>query len=407
MEPGRTVGVALETRLIEFQASAERDEATGLAQIGARWYDPRMGRFLSEDPGSVTGDVHPNPFEYAGNDPIDNTDPTGLSIKPPTFSLPKFNAAPSFSNQSFTASLPRFNAFDPIGSTRSYSGVSYASPKSSLSSGTLFNTAANVFSTTASSFVSPLAKSAFGTGVSLVGAAATQVVPYIGRNEEQSSASFFNPFSYYYSGYSGLSKHAELDRQIAANQLKEVMKQGGFDEIEALQRLHHNQGTNATTDATQLANTAVEFNAVALSGGFLRPGAADTGGSYGSAAPRSSSNPYIAEEIPLAGTRNTGVARAKALEVELVQKTGSGTVNWTQEEIQLIKRTGQLPTGTTGHHVNSVNEFPEWAGDPRNIKLVRGQAENLAEHGGNFQNSTTGPLIDRQTLIQQGAKGKR
>jgi hypothetical protein len=35
------------------------------------------------------------------------------------------------------------------------------------------------------------------------------------------------------------------------------------------------------------------------------------------------------------------------------------------------------------------------AGDPRNIQFVRGQTGNLEEHGGNFQNPTMGPLIDR------------
>jgi hypothetical protein len=52
--------------------------------------------------------------------------------------------------------------------------------------------------------------------------------------------------------------------------------------------------------------------------------------------------------------------------------------------------------GFEGHHINSVkgNDL-KMAADPNNIKFVEGRAGNLAEHGGNFQNETSGPLIDR------------
>jgi RHS repeat-associated protein len=112
---------------------------------------------------------------------------------------------------------------------------------------------------------------------------------------------------------------------------------------------------------------------------------------------RASGNPNIARLTPLAGTRGTGVARAVKAEVELVRQTGQGTIQggWTPAEVEFIQQTGRLPPGTVGHHINNVADFPDWAGDPRNIKFVRGQPANLAEHGGNFQNSTTGPLIDR------------
>ena len=89
----------------------------------------------------------------------------------------------------------------------------------------------------------------------------------------------------------------------------------------------------------------------------------------------------------------------RRLEIQLLKTTGEGTLDWTPEEIDYIRRTGLLPRGIVGHHINSVVGFPEWAGDPRNIMFVRGQEENLVEHGGNFQNSTIGPLIDRAAMI--------
>jgi len=54
----------------------ERDPATGLYYVRARWYDPDIGRFLSEDPlGFGAGDV--NLYAYVGNNPLSGNDPTG------------------------------------------------------------------------------------------------------------------------------------------------------------------------------------------------------------------------------------------------------------------------------------------------------------------------------------------
>jgi hypothetical protein len=110
-------------------------------------------------------------------------------------------------------------------------------------------------------------------------------------------------------------------------------------------------------------------------------------------------NPHLKGKTPQPGSRNTAVKRATALEIELVRKKGTGTLKWTPEEIAYIKREGKLPKDIVGHHINSVADHLEWAGDPRNIKFVRGQRGNLDEHGGAFQNPTQGPLIDRRALI--------
>jgi hypothetical protein len=42
----------------------------------ARWYDPEMGRFLSEDPVGFAGGV--NFYVYVGNNPVNYRDPFGL-----------------------------------------------------------------------------------------------------------------------------------------------------------------------------------------------------------------------------------------------------------------------------------------------------------------------------------------
>ncbi|MEU7696682.1 RHS repeat-associated core domain-containing protein [Streptomyces sp. NPDC039028] len=50
-------------------------DPTGLYKMGARYYDPHLGRFTQPDPsGQET-----NPYLYATGDPINHTDPNGLS----------------------------------------------------------------------------------------------------------------------------------------------------------------------------------------------------------------------------------------------------------------------------------------------------------------------------------------
>jgi RHS repeat-associated protein len=58
---------------------AELDQATGLYHMGARFYDPTIGRWLSEDP--VQDTYNPaalNFYAYVLNNPINWVDPTGL-----------------------------------------------------------------------------------------------------------------------------------------------------------------------------------------------------------------------------------------------------------------------------------------------------------------------------------------
>ncbi|MFF1306513.1 RHS repeat-associated core domain-containing protein [Streptomyces sp. NPDC058307] len=50
-------------------------DPTGLYKMGARYYDPNLGRFTQPDPSGKER----NPYLYAGGDPVNNTDPTGLA----------------------------------------------------------------------------------------------------------------------------------------------------------------------------------------------------------------------------------------------------------------------------------------------------------------------------------------
>jgi RHS repeat-associated protein len=54
------------------------DEATGLQNNWNRWYDPKIGKWLTEDPLGLGPDT--NDERYVGNDPVDLTDATGLFV---------------------------------------------------------------------------------------------------------------------------------------------------------------------------------------------------------------------------------------------------------------------------------------------------------------------------------------
>lgn len=60
---------------LKFDAR-EFDSETGLYYTRARYYDPSLGRFISEDPAGLVAGL--NPYLYASNDPVNLADPDGL-----------------------------------------------------------------------------------------------------------------------------------------------------------------------------------------------------------------------------------------------------------------------------------------------------------------------------------------
>ncbi|TWG20080.1 RHS repeat-associated protein [Micromonospora taraxaci] len=60
---------------------AVRDDASGYTPLGARLYDPTVGRFLSADPVLDLADpAQSNGYAYAHNNPVTHSDPSGLSV---------------------------------------------------------------------------------------------------------------------------------------------------------------------------------------------------------------------------------------------------------------------------------------------------------------------------------------
>ncbi|MEM8947584.1 MAG: hypothetical protein AAGD11_20595 [Planctomycetota bacterium] len=118
--------------------------------------------------------------------------------------------------------------------------------------------------------------------------------------------------------------------------------------------------------------------------------------------------------MPIQGSRQTGINRAWALEVELIRRTGRGSRDWTVGEIRQILdgvgptqiRSTRAPNGFTGHHINRVQDLPAYAGDPRNIHfLSRGaglEHMRLGHPGGTRAVQPPGNLIDREALLRGG-----
>ena len=67
-----------DTFAVPYGYAGARWEATsGLYQMGARWYDPELGRFIEQDPIGEAGGL--NLYAYVGSSPTLWVDPTGLA----------------------------------------------------------------------------------------------------------------------------------------------------------------------------------------------------------------------------------------------------------------------------------------------------------------------------------------
>jgi RHS repeat-associated protein len=71
-------GAAKEAPAGAFGFTGHRaDDGTGLLYFGARWYDPGLGSFVSQDPARQFA----NPYAYGDGNPLGSRDPTGLLIE--------------------------------------------------------------------------------------------------------------------------------------------------------------------------------------------------------------------------------------------------------------------------------------------------------------------------------------
>lgn len=77
---GETVTTAGDGQNNSIQYTARENDSTGLYYYRARFYDPLLKRFISEDPIGLRGGM--NASEYVGGNPISKKDPRGLQASP-------------------------------------------------------------------------------------------------------------------------------------------------------------------------------------------------------------------------------------------------------------------------------------------------------------------------------------
>lgn len=96
----------------------------------------------------------------------------------------------------------------------------------------------------------------------------------------------------------------------------------------------------------------------------------------------------IDEKKRLTSERSRAVRNAWKNEQALVME-GKGTRQWSKSEQKELIENGHI-TGYEGHHMKSVSEYPEYAGNSKNIQFLTREEHINGAHQGNTQNQTNG-----------------
>ena len=90
-------------------------------------------------------------------------------------------------------------------------------------------------------------------------------------------------------------------------------------------------------------------------------------------------------------------------------KEGKGTYNWSRKQQQSIHDIGlaydEEGYAFQGHHMQSVERYPDYQGDPENIQFLS-KADHLAAHNGSFRNSTNG-FYNPETKTMESFNGEK
>lgn len=76
----RSLNTMADTNRLGWKGLLYEGDSTKLYYVRNRWYDPEIGRFISEDPVGIAGGI--NLYTYGGNDPLNRWDPYGLADLP-------------------------------------------------------------------------------------------------------------------------------------------------------------------------------------------------------------------------------------------------------------------------------------------------------------------------------------
>jgi len=105
------------------------------------------------------------------------------------------------------------------------------------------------------------------------------------------------------------------------------------------------------------------------------------------------------------GSRQDGIKLAWEYEKADITMGGGGSGNFDASQCQEILENGKLKN-YEGHHINSVKQTPEQQGNPDNVSMLEehrdgnGPRIHYEKHGKNWQNQTTGEMLDRDGMLK-------
>lgn len=107
----------------------------------------------------------------------------------------------------------------------------------------------------------------------------------------------------------------------------------------------------------------------------------------------------VEEKRILNAQRRNAVRNAWKNEQMLVEQ-GKGTRNWTVEEQKELLENGHI-SGYEGHHMKSVSEYQEFAGNANNIQFLTHDEHINGAHKGNTHSLTNGYYnVETQSMEQ-------
>lgn len=113
--------------------------------------------------------------------------------------------------------------------------------------------------------------------------------------------------------------------------------------------------------------------------------------------------PEMKEKRRLTNLRQKAVRDAWKEEKELIEQ-GMCTRPWTKDEQKELKETGRVK-GYYGHHMKSVANYPEHAGNYKNIQFLTNEEHIQGAHQGSTRNLTNGYYNPKTGEISKFGKG--